>query len=79
MHCFNTIALLFSGSAFVQGRVASGKLPVVDLTYAVHQATISVSDASFAPSDRSPDLKTGRRTTLQLLQYPVWRYNSRRI
>lgn len=49
MHNLNILALFLSASTLAQGRVTSRQLPIVDLTYAVHQATLNVRYMIFGP------------------------------
>lgn len=44
MYSLQTLVSLVGGVALVQGLATPGKLPIVDLDYAVHSATVNVSN-----------------------------------
>jgi hypothetical protein len=78
MRDFKALILLIAGVGLVQGSGTSEKAPIVDLDYAVHQGTISVS-CTFGTwsSSNDTDHKKGNCIILQLFKHPLWRSSHR--
>lgn len=71
MYSLQTLVSLVGGVALVQGLATPGKLPIVDLDYAVHSATVNVSHKHRGPDDLQLK-KTTRRKLEATTTFPTF-------